>query len=243
VIAVSRGAHRITRYRSVSGQQARWVFIDTHMGVSLCITHGDTVMFHQAIQPLLPISSPIEFIKGLSAKRKAGKVKRAQRKAISLLRENLLKLLSADQLDLFAPVSQGSEEETVRAETAQLLQEIATKYTDEEVVFFADWFIQRHLELIRDSSSETVRRELITWFAPASDPDEPFSMAYWCRIAGHDPMEFSAGIRHMYREEIDRWLGLPPKPKAPEKVYQTLSVRSTSSEEHEEENGFSLAWE
>lgn len=195
-----------------------------------------------AVQGLLPISSSIDFIKALAASRKVKKVKRAQRKAIKFLRESLLKLIAMDQLDLFAPASAESAQEIQqREEERALWKEVATNWKDEEVVLLADSLIVRTLELIRDSTNDNVKRELITWFAPSSDPDEPFSMAFWCRIAGHDPMEYSKQIRRIYREDINRWLGIAPTLKAPAKVYRTLFDEPETFDE--EQKHLCLAWD
>lgn len=160
-------------------------------------------MLHIARQFLLPITDPLAYIEAIAESRRAGRVGRRQRKAITGLRTTLLELVKVDQLDLFGtqPITTDQPAPTPSTKTA-FYAEVANTWTDAQIVALCDGMIKANLEGLRDFKNDARRRDLLTWFAPSSDRNDLFSMAFCCAVAGLDAQVISEQVWRMYRQEI-----------------------------------------
>lgn len=177
-------------------------------------------MFKLVRQLLLPVCDPLAYIQGLAQARKASKVNRPQRKAIRDLRNKLAELSSESQLELFSVVTDAVEGDS-EEDLAKFLEELVNM-SDKEMVAFADWFVKRNIVILSKSTSDKVRREIVTWCNPASDPNEVFSMAFWCRIAGWNPEHVSRHVLKHFRKDILRWIG-EDEGKAPASTHRAAA--------------------
>lgn len=139
---------------------------------------------------LLPVSNVVRM--GLLARMRKttlDTLRKRRASAVTELRNHLMQT-AVDQLDLFG-------EHKVREYV-----EIATTWTDNEIVQMCDALIVRSLEDLKHASNGDVRRELFEWFSPDAPHGAPFSFAWCARVAGLDADVIRRSVLAMYREEI-----------------------------------------
>lgn len=105
------------------------------------------------------------------------------------LRNHLMQT-AIDQLDLFG-------EHKVRQ-----FVEIATTWTDSEIVQMCDALIVRSLEDLKHTTNHEARKELFEWFSPDARNGAPFSFAWCARVSGLDADVIRRKVLSLYREEI-----------------------------------------
>ena len=139
---------------------------------------------------LLPVGK-VEWMGLLARMRKTtlDLLRKRRASAVTELRNHLMQT-AMDQLDLFG-------EHKVRQYV-----EIATTWTDNEIVQICDSLIVRSLEDLKHATNSVARRELFEWFSPDATQGAPFSFAWCARVAGLDADVIRRSVLSMYREEI-----------------------------------------
>ncbi|MEY2117234.1 hypothetical protein [Rhodanobacter sp. FW106-PBR-R2A-1-13] len=150
----------------------------------------------------LPVVDPLGIVTALAERREQRRNARRQRaSAIVQLRQELLAFGAAEQLDLFVGVMPARETDGL-VPTRDFCRTIANEWSDQQIVALCDGIIRASLEGLRSFKDASRRRELLTWFAPASDPSETLSFAFCCRVAGLNPEPIYTSVWHQFKAEI-----------------------------------------
>lgn len=154
----------------------------------------------------LPVLDPLGIVTALAERREQRRdARRLRTSAIAQLRRDLLAFGASEQLDLFAAVLPSADRELL-VPTHDFCRTVASEWTDQQIVALCDGIIRASLEGLRGFKDPSRRRELLTWFAPSSDPDETLSFAFCCRIAGLDPEPIYTSVWHQFKAEIRGYL-------------------------------------